>query len=851
MTASTPESTIEHNLTTDYSYRALMGTDIDLLPDWETFFNSLTQLGPEERRDRQDNIYRMLRENGVTYNIYGDPSGLNRPWNLDIIPYFLSQRDWKKVESGLVQRAEILNLTLQDIYGEQKLIKNGILPAELVYNHGGFLRQCVGIRPLHTRSLVMYAADVTRSKDGKLWVLNDRTQAPSGSGYALENRLAMARVLPELFDGLQVRHLSSYFDTMRKSLLDIAPTKKQDTRVVILTPGSSNETYFEHSYLSSYLGFTLVQGNDLMVKDNFVWLKTIGGLEKVDVILRRVDDVFCDPLELREDSQLGVPGLLQAVRSGNVTIANPLGAGILENPGFMPFLHSVAKYFLNEDLVLSNIASWWCGQKKERDYVLDNLSSLVIKRIYKGQESGNAVDGAALNKAEIETLKQKIKSHPYLYVGQEKVDIAHTPSLVNDNIESGTALFRSFLVGNDHAYTTMPGGLTRTAQKENKFVVSNQMGSVSKDTWVIAPEPENIDSFKSSKVDTFTANEKRYITSRTAENLFWVGRNAERVLGNARFIRNVLQSSMEGNRHHQNELEAERYLLEAVTHYTATYPGFLEEEKDEAEKKFRYPWGELKYVLFDDSKPGSLLYNFNLFCRGVYSERDHWSTDTWRLIWNMEEVMNSTSLHLSHIKAISVLDTLITSMVAFIGLNGESISREQGWIMMDTGRKLERSLLLISMLRNTVIEQYEGSVSYNLYEALLKSNEALVNYRYKYKRPLEHSLVLELMLLDTNNPRSLIYQLERLKTYLSKLPKIGQEATLSVHEKIIFEAHAALLLAGKETYTDLRRKTNRYEKLDELLSHIYDLLSEITPVISKTYFTHVSRQKQLFIVESF
>lgn len=851
MTANTPGATIDNNYTTDHSYREFMGTDTDLLPDWQTFFSSLAQLGPEERREREQNIYRMLRENGVTYNIYGDPSGLNRPWNLDIIPYFLSRRDWQKVETGLVQRAEILNLALQDIYGEQKLIKNGILPAELVYGHGGFLRQCVGIRPIHPRSLVLYAADMARSKDGKLWVLNDRTQAPSGSGYALENRLAMARIVPELFSGLQVRHLSSFFDTMRKSLYDFAPFRKQDTRIVILTPGSSNETYFEHSYLSSYLGFALVQGNDLMVKDNFVWLKTIGGLEKVDVILRRVDDVFCDPLELREDSQLGIPGLLQAVRSGNVTIANPLGAGILENPGLMPFLHAVAKYFLNEDLVLSNIASWWCGQEKERNHVLENISSLVIKKIWKGLESSNSIDGGALSTAELETLKQQIKAHPYLYVGQEKVDIAHTPSLVNGNIESGTALFRSFLVGNEQGYTTMPGGLTRTAQKENKFIVSNQMGSVSKDTWVIAPEPENIDSFKAAKTETSITTEKRYITSRTAENLFWVGRNAERVLGNARFIRNVLQSSMEGNRHHQNELEAERYLLEAITHYTATYPGFLEEEEEEAAKKFRYPWSELKYVLFDGSRPGSLLYNFNLFCRGVYSERDHWSTDTWRLIWNMEEDMNNTSLHLSHIKARSVLDSLITSMVAFIGLNGESISREQGWVIMDIGRKLERSLLLISMLRNTVVDKHEDSVDYNLYESLLKSNEALVNYRYKYKRPLEHSLVLELMLLDSNNPRSLIYQLERLKTYLGKLPRMQQDPTLPAHEKIIFEAHAALLLAGKETFTRLHKKTNQYRDLDDLLSHIYELLSQITPVISKTYFTHVLGQKQLFTVESF
>lgn len=850
MTANTPNSFLVDNYFTKDSYNELMGTDESLRSDWDLFFQSLNKLGIEETESRRQEIFRLLRENGVTYNIYGDPSGLNRPWNLDIIPYLLSKNDWNKAESGLAQRAELLDLILKDIYGERRLIKNGILPAEIIYNHNGFLRQCAGIKPINQRSLVLYAADMARSADGKLWVLNDRTQAPSGSGYALENRIAMARILPELFNGLQVRHLSSYFDTLRNCLLETAPVKKQDNRVVILTPGSSNETYFEHSYLSSYLGFTLVQGDDLMVMDNHVWLKTLGGLEKVDVILRRVDDVFCDPLELRDDSRLGVPGLMQAIRSGNVSIANPLGSGVLENPGMMPFLHSAARYFFNEDLVLPSIASWWCGQEKEMDFVLDHLPTLVIKKIHKGVRNGTSIDGGSLSKEQLQNLKQQIKAHPFLYVGQEKVAISSTPSLVNGKIEPRNGLFRTFLVGGANGYTAMPGGLTRTAQEENKFIISNQLGSISKDTWVIAPEPKELSPYKINTAET-ALTEKGDITSRTAENLFWVGRYAERVLANARFIRNVLQSSMEGNRHHQNELEAERYLLQAITHCTATYPGFVDEDEDELQKKFKYPWGELKHVLFDEDKQGSLIASFRFFCRGVYSERDHWSTDTWRLIWNMEKDMDDTSLHISHIKAISVLDNLITSMVAFIGLNRESISREQGWIMLDTGRKLEQSLMLISMLRNTMAYKYEDNVTYSLYEALLKSNEALVNYRYKYRRSLQHLLVLELMLQDPNNPRSLIYQLDRLKTYLSSLPRANVGSSLLAHERIILEAHTLVRLTEKETFTVLDEEETYYEKLDAFLENIFNLLSNITPALSKTYFKHYQRQKQLFIAEPY
>lgn len=851
MTANNPHLLIPEQYYANNICSTLMGTDESLQADWKIFFESLNKLGPEETENRRLEIFRLLRENGVTYNIYGDPSGLNRPWNLDIIPFLLSQKDWARAESGLAQRAQLLDLILKDIYGEGRLIKNGILPAEIIYNHSGFLRPCVGIQPVSHRVLVLYAADMARSADGKLWVLNDRTQAPSGAGYALENRIAMARILPELFNGLPVRHLSFYFDTLRNYLLETAPVKKQDTRVVILTPGSANETYFEHSYLSSYLGFTLVQGDDLMVMDNYVWLKTLGGLEKVDVILRRVDDVFCDPLELKDDSRLGVPGLLQAVRSGNVSVANPLGSGILENPGLMPFLHSAARYFLNEDLILSSIASWWCGQEKERNFVLENLPTLVIKKIHKGINASTSIDGASLSTAALQQLREQIKAQPYLYVGQEKLAISSTPSLVDASIQPRNGFFRTFLVGGADGYTAMPGGLTRTAKEENKFVISNQLGSISKDTWVIAPEPGEASQYRINTVEARMA-EKGDLTSRTAENLFWVGRNAERVLANARFIRNVLQSSTEGNRHHQNELEAERYLLEAITHCTATYPGFADEDKNAVEQKFKHPWIELKDVLFDENKPGSLIYNFRFFCRGVYSERDHWSTDTWRVIWNMEKDMEENSLRtINHIKAITVLDNLITSLVAFIGLNRESISREQGWVMLDTGRKLEQSLMLISMLRHTMVQRYDDSVSYSLYEALLKSNEALVNYRYKYRRSLQHLLVLELMLQDVNNPRSLIYQLDRLKVYLSSLPKTNRHSSLLLHEKLILEAHTLLRLVDKEQFMVLDEKKEYYSGLDAFLEKLYNLLCDITPALSKTYFKHYRRQKQLFIAEPY
>jgi uncharacterized circularly permuted ATP-grasp superfamily protein len=308
-----------------YFYNNLIG-DNATQAHWQIFFDSFAGLGNEEMLSRSNDIARFLKENGVMYNVHGEPSGLNRAWNLDAVPFFINAKDWTKIESGLLQRAELFNLILKDIYGAQRLIKDGVIPMDIIYGHPGFLRECCNIKQLHKHLLTIYSADMAQSRDGNIWILNDRTQAPSGFGYSLENRMAMARIVPELFQGLKVRRLSPFFNAFRTALNSMAPYQKGQPRIVILTPGPSNETYFEHSFLSSHLGFTLVEGDDLMVKDNFVWLKTLGGLEQVDVIIRRVDDIYCDPLELKADSQLGIPGLLQAVRNGNVRIANPLEA---------------------------------------------------------------------------------------------------------------------------------------------------------------------------------------------------------------------------------------------------------------------------------------------------------------------------------------------------------------------------------------------------------------------------------------------------------------------------------------------------------------------------------------------
>ena len=844
------DNLFQHYFNNNYSYDELLGEDGNLRPHWKTFFESFGQLGSEELVHRRQELLHLLKENGVTYNIYGDPAGFHRPWNLDPIPFLISKNEWQTIESGLIQRAELFDLILKDIYGEQRLIKSGLLPLELIYNHTGFLRQCAGIKLPGKHNLIIHATDMARSPDGKVWILNDRTQAPSGAGYTVENRTAMARVLPELFNGLKVRRLTSYFNGLKNALSEISPGQKQNPRIVILTPGPSNETYFEHSYLSSYLGFTLVQGDDLMVKDSFVWLKTLGGLEKVDIIIRRVDDVYCDPLELKEDSQLGVPGLLQAVRAGNVSIANPLGCSILENPGMVPFLQNISKYFFNKELIMPTIASWWCGQPREMNYVLDHIKELVVKRIYRESTGSTTVDVSSLTSQQISELKIQIKAQPYLYVAQEKINFSSTPSLVNGNIEPRNAVFRSFAVSQNDSYIIMSGGLTRSSAKLGEFVISNQAGGISKDTWIISPEPGRTLNLRKELAMARTELTLGVLPSRTAENLFWVGRYAERVLGNARFLRTAMQTVAEGNKLlNDNDIQTEHILLKAVTHYTFTYPGFV---GDGSKKRLSDSWNELKSIVFDKNKAGGLANNFILFNKAVYAVRDHWSSDTWRVLKGMEEewFKLDSFQNPNHHRILNALDNLITSMVAFMGLNMESMAREQGWLLLDSGRKLEQSLLLVNMLRSTMVNHYDEQVEYSLQEYVLSSNESLVNYRYRYRTHLQLSLVLDLMLLDPNNPKSLMYQLETLKKNLAELPRNKNTHELSEQERLILEAYTLLKLSDKYKLSEISSKNNNRKELLDLLSKLFSLLSGISEVISKTYFKHAQAQKQLFSADT-
>ncbi|MGZ8546389.1 MAG: circularly permuted type 2 ATP-grasp protein, partial [Sulfuricurvum sp.] len=428
---------------------------------WKQLKNNLETLGSNQLGVKRQEIDWRLEDNGVTYNVYNDPNGMSRPWRLDPIPLVLKSSDWQIIEAGVQQRAKLINLLFKDIYGEQRILKEDIVPTEVIYGHSGFLREVHGIFDHLSHPMMLVAIDLARGPDGKMWVINDKTQAPSGLGYAVENRLTMNSAMQELHAGISIQRLFSFFENFKSMLLRLGGNSQNEPLNVLLTPGPHNETYFEHSYLSSFLGLTLVQGQDLLAKGGVLWLKTLKGLRRVDAIVRRVDESYCDPLELRAESKLGVSGLVQVLRRRGVSMTNPLGAGVLENLGLHPFMPRLARFFLNEELILPQIATWWCGQEKEREYVLKNISNLILKMTDRNGDEPIIYIGKNLSLEQKEELSQKILEEPYRYVGQEEVQFATAPTLIDGDIVPRKVIIRSFAIAKEEEYEVMPGALVR------------------------------------------------------------------------------------------------------------------------------------------------------------------------------------------------------------------------------------------------------------------------------------------------------------------------------------------------------------------------------------------------------
>jgi uncharacterized circularly permuted ATP-grasp superfamily protein/uncharacterized alpha-E superfamily protein len=801
-------------------YREATGQGGRFRPHWERLMTDLQEFGAQERLRRFESAGRIVREQGITYNVYGDERGMERPWELDPLPMLVSAPEWSRIERGLTQRATLLNAILSDCYGAQRLVRSGELPPALLFAQPEFLRALHGVQPPTGVFLNLYAADIGRSPDGRWWVLSDRTQIPTGAGYALANRLVTARVLPEAFREGQVQRLAGFFGKFRETLAQLYSRPGAETRVVMLTPGPYNETYFEQAYIARYLGYSLVEGQDLAVHDRRVFLKTLSGLEPVDVILRRVDDAFCDPLELRNDSILGVPGLVDALRAGNVAVANTLGSGVVQSAAFKGFLPGLCREVLGEDLLLPSLATWWCGQEEARRYVLDNLASLDVR---------SAFSGGPPPPTDPRELRDAIRFAPHRWLAQERVEFSTAPCWERDKVLDRSVVLRVFLLGTPDGFIVMPGALTRCGLAAGSGGITMQGGGASKDTWVLSDEPvEELSLLRGSQTSLELRRVGNNLPSRLADNFFWLGRYTERIDAAARVLRAaLLRFSPESG---GSALEQLLPLLKTLEQQDQIPVGSASVERSVEALE-----GDFIEALCSPKRPGSLRQLAARVVRLAMLVRDRTSNDVWRALSQLEEAVGVEMSAWSAGEAIGLLNRVLLLSASFKGIARENMTRAQGWRFLDMGQRVERAVALCTFLRESLSSADAQNPSQ--LESVLEVADSTLTYRSRYNLLPNLVAVYDLVLLDDTNPRSLLFQLRQLEKHLAHLPKKGVGALPAPEERLLIEMLSKLRLLDPRELGDTSAKLASSETA-VLLEFVLASMPRISEILAVTHFEH-------------
>ena len=816
---------------------AQSGTPTGLSKHWTTFFNFLGTSGFEDLNHRTANLRRQIRDNGVTYNVYADANGPQRPWSLDLLPLIISPQDWSVIESGIRQRTRLLNAVMADVYGQQSLLQQGLLPAALVQGHPGYLRAMQGVQPAGNMFLHIAAFDLTRGPDGKWWVVSQRTQAPSGLGYLLENRLSISMLFPEAFRGMQVQRLADSYESLITSMKALSPVA--NSRIVLLTPGPYNETYFEHAYLARYLGLTLVEGSDLLVRNEKLYLKTLQGLEPVHGILKRLDDEFLDPLELRADSTLGVPGLLQVIRAGNVQVANAPGSAFLESPALLGFLPALSERLLGETLTLPSLSTWWCGEQAVMQDMLPQLKNCVIKPTYPASKIESVI-GNTLSQRGLDEWAGRILRHGEDYTVQAYMPLAQTPTWQVDKITPRSAMLRVFaLPDGTGGWRVLPGGLARLASK-NENITSMQHGGSSADVWALgqpdiaAPAPQQAPPFQAAHVaNALPVLSKQPVTSRAAENLFWLGRYTERAENSLRLAQIALHSLA-------GEDQSSQALLAWVSRMAASHCLVLHDVPAATQAK-RVFERSLIAGLADSVDQASVGFNLRALKSAASAVRERLSQEQWQVIVQMEQdfvkrceqfAPRRDGQHdYSSIEAISALDSTCKYLAAITGAQTDRMMRDDGWRLLSIGRHIER----LATLSGALACAFDTRAVFDNsgFSAVVALFDSTITFHAQYQQRRDLPALLDLLVRDLDNPRSLSWVIKTMQARLAKLAKNLGDADGIDGE---FRAHLALPDIGMldASASDLAAEFERSQADAFALSDL----------VSRRYFSHASSGNQ-------
>ncbi|HZC54564.1 MAG TPA: circularly permuted type 2 ATP-grasp protein [Xanthobacteraceae bacterium] len=796
----------------------MMDADGRIRAHWEPFLAMLAALGGDEINRRFAAADRYLRDSGVFYRVYEDPAGIEPPWPLSHVPLIIEPGEWRQLVAGLVQRAQLLEAVLADSYGPGTLTRDGRLPAALIAGNPEFLRPLVGIAPPGGAHLRFYAVDVGRGVDGRWWVLSDRAQAPSGAGYAIENRLALSRAIPDIYRTTRVERVAPFFQALQAEIF--ALNRRNDARAGLLTPGPMNETYFEHAYLARYLGLLLVEGEDLSVEDDGVFIRTVSGLRRTEVLLRRIDADFADPLELNAASRLGVPGLLQAVRDGKITIINSLGAGLIEARAMLAFLPALAPVVLGDELKMPNIATWWLGRADMREEMLGDLDNLVIAAAFtehlNDPRFGSEILGAKLDAAQRGALMQSIRDRGIDYVAQEAVTLSSMPVWRDGRLQPRPFTLRLFIAKVGDGWQVMPGGFVRIADDVDARAVSLQHGAATADTWVLSRGPVAETTLLPTAEGMPVQRASGMLPSRAADNLFWVGRYVERAEATLRLVRAIVN----------------RVADSAAAPVIASISSLLVAWSAAPNDTFASPpVFTARAVLTRSDLAGSLPHLCSSARSAASVIRDRFSPDAWRAISDLVTMIAAPLAAGPTESAIAErVEAALRIIAAFSGLAQENMTQLAGWRFLELGRRIERALLTCRLTRAFA----EPGAPDGGLDLLLELADSQISYRQRYVMIAALKPVIDLVMLDPNNPRSVEFQLDRIETHLGALPKQNSEGRLSPVQQIV-----AAIATRLRTVNASAVDTN-------LVIEIENSLMKLSDAISASFLTNSDRMELMW-----
>ena len=847
-------------------YPETLGHDELLNPDgsiracWQGILEELADLGLDGLSLRSEEVQNLLHENGVTFNVYEDDVGKLRSWQLDPLPYVISTQDWENLEQGLIQRSRLLEALVEDLYGERRVIREGVLPPELVYTHPSWLfaaadNQSRPDRPL----LIFHGMDVIRDHLGEWRVLADWTQAPSGAGYALENRILLARALSTLYRDAPLRRLASFLQAQHRCLAQLAQQHRDEPNIVLLTPGPGSPGYFEHAWLANYMNFSLVEGGDLVVRDGQVAMRTLGGLKSVDVIVRQITDPWCDPLELRGDSLLGVPGLMQAARRGEVEIANALGVGVLEHPALSCFLPQLCEFLLGESLQLQGRETRWCGEPEHLQQLLELPADWQIREI---NDLSKVIQPQNLTPSQREQLQASMQKSPYLYVAQSALQAASTPSFNSRKrcLEPQSVNLRLFSLADpgdirkpaaERQHRIMPGGLAWVAAPGTPVMES----ALVKDVWVLAPVTQpHVSLLRQAQGPVLVTRDGKDLPSRVADSLFWMGRYGERLDNRARLLRETLGHLLE-----DGQLPLEQTLLpDLFTALEVELPD-LDAEGDtpalirarkmnsRMSRQFILLREQLLDQLGEEAVEG-LPRLFSHFLRNSRAVRDHLGDDAWRTLNSLRQEFNDLPRTQGASSGRRSLESLITLLAAFFGLCNETMPHHYGWRFMDIGRFIERLMTSLELLKLALITARLPGIP--LWEIVLASTDNLTVYRRRYRSQLHPTAILDLLLFDETNPRSVGYMLKRLGRQIERLPQLESTPFRSRETRLVIEATSRLHLVDLDSLVDLDTSKDARKALENLLDQLIEPISSLSDAISHSHFSHAETPRQLVTLQT-